>query len=122
LNPLKIFQRKKDKPDYYVTEKSVVRPTFSYLGKYLISDRALIQIIKYSCSEVLSLYKILDIKIKNFEDGIVINIDVTLYYGSRLIDSTKKIQELVKKEVEAMTSLNILSINVEVKSLYVKKR
>ena len=45
LDTLKIFTRKRD-DSVTVDEKTVVRPTYSYLGKYTIYGRAIIQIAR----------------------------------------------------------------------------
>ncbi len=120
LNPLKIFQRNKDN-SYNITEKSVVRPTFSYLGKYIISDKALVQIIKYACYSTTELYKILGVSIINYPNGAAIKIEVILKYGSRIKPVVLDLQSNVKRELEGMTSLNILAVNIDVKSLKVNK-
>lgn len=120
LNPLKIFQRNKDN-SYKITEKSVVRPTFSYLGKYLISNKALMQIIRYACYSIKDVYKILGINIINASNGAAINIDLTLRYGCIIDSVAREVQRTVKREVEAMTSLNIVAINIEIKSLKVNR-
>ena len=50
LDPLQIFKyRKNDKP--YISEKSIIRPTFSYLGKFTISDTVFRQIVEYLAKE-----------------------------------------------------------------------
>ena len=48
LDPLQIFRWKGRGTAPYMTEKSIIRPTFSYLGNYIISDNALRTIIEYS--------------------------------------------------------------------------
>ena len=46
LDPLQIFKyRNNNKP--YISEKSIIRPTFSYLGKFTISDTVFRQITEY---------------------------------------------------------------------------
>ena len=46
LDPLQIFKyRRNDEP--YMSEKSIIRPTFSYLGKFTISDTVFRQIVEY---------------------------------------------------------------------------
>ena len=38
LDPLQVFRTKKDKNPYPAADRSIIRPTFSYLGKFTISD------------------------------------------------------------------------------------
>lgn len=47
LDPLQIFKFKGKGTDPYITEKSIIRPTFSYLGNFTISDVVFRQIVEY---------------------------------------------------------------------------
>ena len=47
LDPLQIFRSTGIGEDPYISEKSIIRPTFSYLGNYTISDNVFKQIIEY---------------------------------------------------------------------------
>jgi len=114
LNPLKIFKRNKKSDDYYVMEKSVVRPTFSYLGKYYISDKVIFQLVKYSTNGIQGLQRIKDISLRSFENGVILNLEVMLDLGVKIPEVCEIIQKRVKREVEMMTSLNIISVNIEV--------
>ena len=58
LDPLQIFRRK-GKVNYQLDgEKSVVRPTFSYLGSYTISDYTVYQIVEYVVTNMEGVNKI----------------------------------------------------------------
>ena len=46
LDPLQIFKSKGSGNDPYIAEKSIIRPTFSYIGKFTISDTVFRQIIR----------------------------------------------------------------------------
>ncbi|WIF96169.1 Asp23/Gls24 family envelope stress response protein [Caminicella sporogenes] len=116
LNPLRIFRRKKDNT-LQVSEKSVVRPTYSYRGKYVISDKAIIQIIKFVGQNTEGFYKFTKIYIKNYPHGIVVDIDVILSYGNVVTTVIRNLQKHIKREIENMTSINVLAINVCVRSL-----
>lgn len=116
IDALKIFKRKRDNT-FQITEKSVVRPTFSYMGKYVISDKAIYQIIKYESQDIEGLHKILRIHVVNYPNGIVINIDATLEYGHILHRVMEKLQRKIYNQIEKMTSINVLAINVIAKNL-----
>ena len=47
LDPLQIFKTKGRGKDPYISEKSIIRPTFSYLGNFTISDVVFKQIAEY---------------------------------------------------------------------------
>ena len=64
LDPLQIFKStgKGNKP--YIAEKSIIRPTFSYIGNFQISDNVFKQIIEYNANSLDAVYKIHRIIIK----------------------------------------------------------
>ena len=58
LDPLQIFKWKGKGTTPFMTEKSIIRPTFSYLGKYIISDNVLRAIVEYASKDIDGIYKI----------------------------------------------------------------
>lgn len=119
LDPLQIF-RKKGKGSYQlVGEKSVVRPTFSYLGKYTISDYTVYQIIEHVTSNIEGVSRISRFRAENHPDGIYIEMDLVLVYGYMIRPLLKNIQQKVSEEVDKLTALNIKALNLVAKSLVV---
>ena len=47
LDPLQIFKTKGKGQQPYISEKSIIRPTFSYMGNFTISDTVFRQILEY---------------------------------------------------------------------------
>lgn len=119
LDSLKIFKNK-DVRKKEVYEKTIVRPTFSYLGKYKISDEVIKDIVRYNVSKIEGIIKIHRIYMQNNAMGIAINVEISVIYGYDIINTVKSMQKRVSKEIEHMTALNILSINVDVRSLRLK--
>ena len=118
LDPLKILRRRTDNT-IQVSEKSVVRPTFSYMGKYTISDKVISDLVYYATSKVIGVFKVTTIDVNNYTNGIIINLEVIMVYGNPIRKVAKIAQQQVKHEVEYMTSLNILAVNIVIKSLIV---
>ncbi|SES86854.1 Uncharacterized conserved protein YloU, alkaline shock protein (Asp23) family [Natronincola peptidivorans] len=121
LNPLKVFKKLGIGDKQVLEEKSVVRPTFSYRGKYTISDKVIRDLIFYAANKVIGIYKIESIDITNIQAGLIIEIDVKMIYGNPIKPLMECLQDQVKHEVEEMTSFNILAINVMVKSLVISE-
>lgn len=119
LDPLQIFRRKGKGSYQLVGEKSVVRPTFSYLGKYTISDYTVYQIIEHVTSNIEGVYRISRFRAENHPDGIYIEMDLVLIYGYRIKPLLKSIQQKVTEEVDRLTALNIKALNLVAKSLVV---
>ncbi|WP_028307230.1 hypothetical protein [Desulfitibacter alkalitolerans] len=102
-------------------EQTVVRPTFNYLGRFYIKDPVLKDIIKYSVKKSRIFVRLTRIDIETHAEGIIITIELTAKYEMYSIPLViKKMQEIILDDVEYMTAINVLSINVLVKSLYIE--
>lgn len=121
LDPLRIFRRKGKLSFQPEEEKSVVRPTFSYLGSYTISDYTVYQIVEYVISSIDGVSRISRFRVENHPDGIYMEIDLVLRYGFPIRALVQELQQKVSDEVERLTALNIRQFNVTVKSLVVEK-
>lgn len=120
LDPLQIFKRKGKGNFQLIGEKSVVRPTFSYLGSYTISDYTIYQIVEYIVTNIKGVSKISRFRAENYADGTYMEIDLVLIYGFALKPLIRDIQMKVREEVERLTALHIKACNVVVKSLVVE--
>jgi uncharacterized alkaline shock family protein YloU len=122
LDPLQIFKRKGKGSYQLVGEKSVVRPTFSYMGSYTISDYTIYQIIEYVVSNIEGVARISRFRAENHPDGIYIDMDLVLIYGYVIRPLLAEIRKKVTEEIEKLTALNIKTMNITVKSLIVEKK
>lgn len=122
LDPLRIFRRKGKVNFQLEEEKSVVRPTFSYLGNYTISDYTIYQIVEYVVTQIKGVSKISRFRAENRPDGTYMEIDLVLIYGPPIRTLVLDLQNRVADEVERLTALNIRQINVTVKSLVVERQ
>ena len=107
LDPLQIFKSKGKNEKPYISEKSIIRPTFSYLGNYTISDSIFREIIEYMANKTDSIHKINRVRIENKETGIELEIDVTIVYGYDIFNELKDFKKKCKKEIENLTAMNV---------------
>ncbi|KAB3532441.1 Asp23/Gls24 family envelope stress response protein [Alkaliphilus pronyensis] len=119
LNPLRVFRKLGLSETQEYHEKSVVRPTFSYMGKYTISDRVIRELIFFVSNKAIGIKRISSIDISTFPHGIKIEIDVIAVYGNPIKSIIEEVQKQVIYEIEEMTSLNILGVNIYVKNLFI---
>lgn len=122
LDPLNMLKKKGSNGLDSIGEKSVVRPTFSYLGSYTISDFAL-----YTLAEHVSLKNPAVCKFSRFRaeqkiDGISIDADVVLYYGYPIPQVFRQVREAISSEIEKWTTLNIHSITLTAKNLVMPEK
>lgn len=119
LDPLQIFKWKGKGTTPYMTEKSIIRPTFSYLGGYTISDNVIRIIAEKVANETEGIYKLQRVKVDSYNNGIVIYIDLILEYGQVLRDLMKEYKEKAKKEIDRLTAMNVLDIQIVAKGLHI---
>lgn len=121
IDPLEIFFKKPQaKKRRRLGEKSIVRPTFSYYGKLLISDAVISAIVDYVATSDPIVTRTSQIVVKNFQEkekGISINLDVTIKYGYALREVVSTAQRRIKDVVEYMTGLVVNEVNVAVRRL-----
>ncbi len=118
IDSLKIW-RKKENHREQVYEKAVVRPTFSYHGKYTISDGVIKDLLRHAASKIIGISRVYGIQIKGLEQGIIISFHTEVMYGNPIVPLISLMQKQIIYEVENMTSLNILAVNVTVKKMII---
>ena len=119
LDPLQIFKSKGKGQKPYISEKSIIRPTFSYLGKFTISDLVFRQILEYLAVQTPAIHKILKTRVDNFGEGAKIYMEVSIVYGFNVVEGLKNFKEKSKKEIEKLTAMNVVEIEVVAKNIYV---
>lgn len=121
--PYNIFSSKRRKEKD--ADRSVVRPSFSFYGKLLIADSAIEDIIKIVALKQEGVDKVTNIKVRRRSDnskGIVIAVEVILFYGTKLFAESKKLQNKIKEKIEYMTAMQVKNVNVSIRSLAISKK
>jgi uncharacterized alkaline shock family protein YloU len=126
IDSLKIFRKREKVTD--IAEKTIIRPTFSYLGRYEVSKNALIQVVEISALNVKGVDKVRKVKIDSNAEGVIVNVELVLTLIKRLDFILTDVQKEVTEGLEYSTGLNVLKVNVWAvglsltdKSIYVKE-
>ena len=119
LDPLQIFKSKGKGEKPYISEKSIIRPTFSYMGNFTISDLVFRQILEYLAIKTPAIYKILRTRVENYGDGVKLYMEVTIMYGYNVVEGIKDFKEKARKEIEKLTAMNVVELDVVAKNIYV---
>ncbi len=119
LDPLQIFKSKGKGNKPYISEKSIIRPTFSYMGNFTISDNVFRQIIEFLASKTSSIYRVQKIRVDNFGEGAKIYMEVTVEYGVKLMEEIKEFKLKTQKEIEKLTAMNVEAFDVVIKNIHV---
>jgi len=131
--PVPTFQLKKQFSGYFMmplrilfrewgswkdmSEKAVVRPTYSYLGDYKISEKVMsdiIECVKRECGSVTDILKVAAFKVN---DGIDLYVMANFRYGVNLREEAVRFQKAAAEMIESMTAFNVNRFDIEVKDL-----
>ena len=117
LDPLQIFKSKGSGEKPYISEKSIIRPTFSYMGNYTISDTVFRQIIEYIASKSNSVTSVLRVRVTKTENGPSIYVEAEVKYGFNLVTELKKFKDKCIREIERQTTMNVVEMKIIAKKL-----
>ena len=117
LDPLQIFKSKGSGHEPYISEKSIIRPTFSYLGNFTISDTVFRQIVEYLAKREEGIAKVIRTRVENYGEGPSIYMEVSVVYGHNVINELKAFKEKSAKEIEKLTTMSVQKITVIAKSI-----
>ena len=121
LDPLQIFKSKGKNAEPYIAEKSIIRPTFSYLGKFTISDSVFKDIIVTVAKKIEGIYKVLKIRVdktQNDTAGVQLYLEVSIEYGSNMIEVLRIFKKETRREIENLTAMYISNVDIVAKQIH----
>lgn len=122
VDPLRFILKKgKDPDEEIVIEKSVVRPTWSYLGRFTVDDTVVSSIAARAALEVAGVAGIRRVLVESFQHGVQITVDVSVYFGAFIPSLLEDVRRRVVEVVEHMTALNVLTVTAVAKRVVLPK-
>ena len=116
LDPLSVFRKNASREN---EDKSIVRPSYSYLGDFIINDTVLYALASYEASKCQGVNKITRISVQKSDANLVFNLEVVLNYGTDIRKCSNEIVTSIKESVEKYTSIYVDFVNLTIKSLSV---
>lgn len=121
-DPLNRIRRRLDKergeqtfaPD---TERTMVRPTFSSLGYYSISDEALLDLIRIILRKIDGVHDVIRFRTEKRVYGFAIFVDLALIYGYNAQEVLLAAQERIGRYIEEYSSINTVAVDVQARRL-----
>ena len=98
-------------------DKSIIRPTFSYMGAYSVSDSAICEIAAYEAKKVESVARVNSVQVFKNSNGASINISLSMRMGTVIPAAARLIQKSIIDCIDNMTSINVTAVNLYVKRL-----
>ncbi len=97
--------------------RTVMRPTYSYIGEYIVSDRVINDIVYYIAAKDDSVYKVTKIVLDKTDEGIKLTIHVIMNFDENIVDKAEIVQQEIAAKIEKMTAFNAEVVNIEIRGL-----
>ncbi len=116
LSPLKIFKTIGGGKGSF-TEKSVVRPTYSYMGDFIISEQVIADIIRCTARGIDGIKSVAKIVSQNGIEELEVDVILIIQNGYNVVNVARQLQKKSADMIEEMTAFNIREFNIEVRSI-----
>jgi len=93
-------------------ERTMIRPTFSSLGSYSISDEALLELIEITLKDLPGYGEVLEFKSEKRTIGVVFTLDLALLYGYDAQKVLYDAQQKIGNAVENLTAITVVSVDI----------
>ena len=118
IDPLRMFDiyRRESSNMYEAesSEKTIIRPTYSYLGKFRISDNVIKEIITHVVGEIEGVDKVEKVFTEKYIDGMRIEMDLKIVFGKSIPEVSKNVQKATAQAIENMTGINLFGIDINI--------
>lgn len=114
MDPLRFF-RGKDQGT--AAERTVVRPTYSYMGEYFVDEKVITDIISCVARTMPAIGRVVYIVQEPSPEAYELSVSVKVRRGYPLWESAQAFQERLSVVVEEMTAFNVARVDVEVRGI-----
>lgn len=119
VDPLRFIVRNQRRQE--LVEKSVVRPTYSSLGKFFIDDTVVSGIAAHVALRVRGVLRVGRAQTESYVEGVRCALELTVETGHYVPAVLEGVQQMVRIELERATALQILGVDVTARHLVVAR-
>ena len=117
LDPMRIFKERSVTGKSGTGEKTVVRPTFSYMGEFFISDTVLTDIAVCVGEETKGVTDVINVYENTAPDNLMLKVSISIDRMCRIWDVAEEFQRKLTEVIETMTAFNVVRLDVEIKAV-----
>ena len=121
IDPLRMFDicRRESSNLYEAesSEKTIIRPTYSYIGKFRISDNVMRDLVTYTVEQIRGIGKVQKVFTEKYIDGMKIEVDIQVILGYNIPNISKEVKEAIIHSIDTMTGINLFGIDINVTSI-----
>jgi len=110
-----LFGPRKSRP--FIGEVSVVRPYYSVVGRIIVAEAAVKQMVLHSARQTPGVAKATATLISGIGGSIRIDIGITVYYGEYIPEILQQVQAVVYHDLNVWGGLVLESVNVTAKHI-----
>ena len=110
-NPGSIIQMGRE----FFTGKTVVRPTYSYLGDFLINEKVISDIIGCVAGETRGINKVVSVYDNASPENLKLIVVIDMDREARIWKTATEFQRNVVKVIEHMTAFNVVETDIEMR-------
>ena len=114
MDPLKLFR---GKDQGAASERTVVRPTFSYMGEYFVDEKVINDIITCTAKTMPSIGRVVYIVQEASPEAYELAVSIKIRRGYPVWEAAQAFQEKLSRVVEEMTAFNVAKVDVEVRGI-----
>lgn len=120
VDPLRLLFRSTQGRSHEV-EKSIVRPTYSALGRFSIDDRAVAQVAQVAAVR-RGVERVHRVTVRAAEEGVELALEIDLRGAHDVLGRMARAQAGLMREVERLTALNVLRVDLSLHVLELPRR
>ena len=110
VDPLRFILRRKGRR--VLVEKSIVRPTYSDLGRFYITESVVTGMVRQTAVAVDGVVRVERVMVQSTVNGLHIELEVSLGVARNMFGVLGETQRRVQSQIEELTSLNVVRVAV----------
>lgn len=114
MDPLRFFR---GKDQGIASERTVVRPTYSYMGEYFVAERVIDDIVTCLARLTPAISRVIYVVQSSSAEAYKLKVGVKIKRGHPLWESAIEFQKKIEEQVEKMTAFNVTEIELEVRGV-----
>ena len=103
-------------------ERTVVRPTYSYLGEFYVAPQVITDIVELVAADIFGMEKILKVSFEKPGEDLSVRVAAVFNLEEPVPDTAMKFQERLALRLEEMTAFSIGTIDVEIREVVFHRR
>ena len=117
INPLKILKSSGVFGIGQYTEKTVVRPTYSYSGEFTISEKVISDIAECAATRSEGVGDVLNVYANTMPGTLRVQVTLSMKANGSVLENATKYQQKLAHVIEFMTAFNVVEVAVTVGEL-----